>query len=122
MDGKVEEGHRISLAVALGHVSETNLRPHFVIDAVTGGIPPAFTSGRDNPGLDALFEELEGMPLPLPLPTHEASRRGLQQFVKLCQALVDDDSTSLLIEAFKVPSNDKYYALVLEGLSKRNQR
>jgi hypothetical protein len=120
MDGKVEGGHGISLAVALGHVSETNLRPDFVIDVVTEGIPPAFTSGRHNPGLDALFEGLERMPLPLP--THEALRRGLQQFVKLCQALVDDDSTSLLIDAFKVPSNDKYYALVLEGLSKLNQR
>jgi hypothetical protein len=31
-----------------------------------------------------------------------------------------DDLTVLLIDAFKVPENDKYYALAVEGLSKRN--
>jgi hypothetical protein len=113
-DGKIEGARGIFFAVALGHVSEASLRPDFAYEAVTEGIPAAFISGRHNPGLEALFEGLDE----LPLPNLDAFKRALHQFGKLCQTLIADDLTIWLIDAYKVPEEHNYQALVLEALSK----
>jgi hypothetical protein len=112
-DGGIEGARGISFAVALGHISEASLRPNFAQDAVIEGIPTAFVSGRHNPGLEALFEGLGE----LPLPNLDALKHAVHTFGKLCQALIADDLTVNLIEAFKIDEPDKYRALTLELLS-----
>jgi hypothetical protein len=112
-DGNVEGARGIDFAVALGHVSEASLRPSFAHEAVTDGIMAAFVSGRHSPALEALFDGLGD----LPLPNLDAFKLAVHHFGKLCQALVADERTMLLIDALKIDEADKYRALVLERLS-----
>jgi hypothetical protein len=113
-DGKIEGARGICFAVALGHVSEASLRPNFAMESVIDGIPGAFISGRHNPGLESLFETIPD----LPLPTLDALKRGLHQFGKLCQALIQDDTVMLLIDSLKIRDPLTYSAIVLEELSR----